>query len=240
MSPQHDQGLDEGRADQSTAARAGEAVKEQARHVAGQLKEKAGQVRQQMSEKARHAAEQAESLAAGTAEQGKQRTVEELSHLSAAARAAAQTLREQQDVRIAGYADGLADQIERVTSYLRDKRVQDMARDVRQMARNHPALVMGGLFVAGLALARFLKATDRQTQDWDPSGAWAGGAGMGEPGGWSEGAYGTGETGNMPYDPMAGPDIEAGAAGIEINTRQPSPEGSQYRGPTGLSDATTI
>jgi hypothetical protein len=98
---------------------------------------------------------------------------EELSRLSAAVRNAADTLRDDGDARIAGYAEALADRLEHTGRYVQDRSIRDLLADAGEVARRHPELVMGGLFLAGLAAGRFLKASDGGSishggkQDWE-------------------------------------------------------------------------
>lgn len=100
----------------------------------------------------------------------KERVVDEVSHFSAAIRSAAEKLHEQKDDAIAGYVDTLADQVDRVSDYLRDRDLTGMAQDVANFARRRPEIVLGGMFLGGLLLARVLKAAT----------ASSGGAGTGQ------------------------------------------------------------
>lgn len=59
----------------------------------------------------------------------------------------------------AQYSDQLAKGIERVTSYVENSDLRDIARDVETFARRQPALFIGGAFVLGLLAARFLKSS---------------------------------------------------------------------------------
>lgn len=59
----------------------------------------------------------------------------------------------------AQYSDQLAKGIERVTNYVENSDLRDIARDVETFARRQPALFIGGAFVLGLLAARFLKSS---------------------------------------------------------------------------------
>ena len=59
----------------------------------------------------------------------------------------------------AKYGDSLADQVQQVADYLERKDVRAMVSDVESYARRNPAIFIGGAFVAGLLLARFLKSS---------------------------------------------------------------------------------
>ena len=71
-------------------------------------------------------------------------------------------------------ADGLGDvvgraaqRVERASGYVRRSEPRDMARDVEDFARRRPAAFLGGSFVAGLLLARFLKSSGGRAE-WEP------------------------------------------------------------------------
>ena len=52
-----------------------------------------------------------------------------------------------------------ARQLEKASTYLREKSRGDLIQDLSRLARSNPEWIFGGLFVAGLAAARFLKAS---------------------------------------------------------------------------------
>ncbi|MCA9108993.1 MAG: hypothetical protein KDA52_03515 [Planctomycetaceae bacterium] len=91
----------------------------------------------------------------------KRRAADEVSHFEAAIRRASETLRAEDDDNLADYADRAAEKLSRVKSYLHRKKLGDVLCDVENAARQRPELVFGGLLVAGLAAARFLKASSR-------------------------------------------------------------------------------
>lgn len=59
----------------------------------------------------------------------------------------------------AQYSDQLAKGIEKITNYVENADLRDIARDVETFARRQPALFIGGAFVLGLLAARFLKTS---------------------------------------------------------------------------------
>jgi hypothetical protein len=63
------------------------------------------------------------------------------------------------------YAQTAADQVDRVSQYLRDRDINSFVRDAETFARRHPDVFLGGTFIAGLILARFFKASERRHQD---------------------------------------------------------------------------
>jgi hypothetical protein len=103
---------------------------------------------------------------------------ERASSISRALHGAADTLRDNGEPQLSDWVHQAAGQAERVVGYLEGKRVDGMAHDLEGLARSNPALFLGGTYVAGLALGRFLRATspehrqDRTVRDqFDREGA---------------------------------------------------------------------
>ncbi len=59
------------------------------------------------------------------------------------------------------YGDSLAGQVEKFSSYLDDKEIKELVRDVEQFARRNPLVFVGGAFALGIFAARFLKSSGR-------------------------------------------------------------------------------
>jgi hypothetical protein len=60
---------------------------------------------------------------------------------------------------LASYIDTASDQLRRFADHIRQKGVADMMDDVQSFARRRPALFIGGAFLIGIGLARFLKSS---------------------------------------------------------------------------------
>ena len=60
------------------------------------------------------------------------------------------------------YGETLAGQIEKFSSYIDEKELRELARDVEQFARRQPLLFVGGAFALGILAARFLKSSGRR------------------------------------------------------------------------------
>lgn len=72
---------------------------------------------------------------------------------------------------LAEYVDAAAEKVEGVTDYLEERNLAQVLEDAGEVARQHPAVTIGSMFVAGFALARFLKASaSREEDDGDDSG----------------------------------------------------------------------
>jgi hypothetical protein len=125
-----------------------EQVKEQAKSLANEAK-------QQVSDVAGQARDHVEGLVA----QQKERVAGQLGSLAGALRETVTKLDEKDGKGLGQYASRAADQVDRVSHYLRDKELGDVIRDAETFARRRPDVFLGGTFLAGLLLARFLKAS---------------------------------------------------------------------------------
>jgi len=66
---------------------------------------------------------------------------------------------------LASYVDAASDQMRRFADQIREKGVSEMLDDVNQFARRRPALFIGGAFLVGIGLARFLKSSAGSSGD---------------------------------------------------------------------------
>jgi len=71
---------------------------------------------------------------------------------------------------VSDYAQSFAGQVDKFSHYLRDKDVDELARDVEDYARRNPMMFVGGAFLLGLALARFLKSSESNAVKYQTSG----------------------------------------------------------------------
>lgn len=145
------------------AQEAKESARKTAEDATRRMKESARATKDQVTQQAR---EQTEKLTRQAKEQGsamlqdqKQRAAEKVEDVGAAVRRAAEKLHEEHDDTLASYADAMAGQMEACARYLRERDVNSLMHDAADMARRRPEWVLGGAFVAGLALSRFLKAS---------------------------------------------------------------------------------
>ena len=95
----------------------------------------------------------------------KNRAADGLGGIANVFRSAGNELRNENEM-VAQYVDMASDQLKRFADQIRQKGVTDMLDDVHAFARRRPALFIGGAFLVGLGLARFLKSSaDRQAYD---------------------------------------------------------------------------
>lgn len=91
----------------------------------------------------------------------KEKLASTLEEYSSAMEAACERLEGEKGSRLVGPAHSATTQLQRAAGYLRSHEPQDFLADVGDLARRRPEWVFGTLFVAGLASARFLKASSR-------------------------------------------------------------------------------
>jgi hypothetical protein len=83
-----------------------------------------------------------------------------LGSMAQALRQSSEQLRQQnQDGAVSGYIATAADQVERLSGYLRSTKTKEIVANVERFARQQPALFVGGAFMLGILGARFLKSS---------------------------------------------------------------------------------
>lgn len=82
-----------------------------------------------------------------------------LGTIARAIRGTTQELREQQHDTLAQYVDRAADELERLSSRLKNEDVGDLFRDAQNLARRQPVVFVGAAFAIGILGARFLKSS---------------------------------------------------------------------------------
>ncbi len=135
----------------------GRRMAEDARQSADEALETA---RQKAADVAARARQKGESLLSGQKDQaaGKMTDVE------SALRRAADKLYDEEDASLASFAEGAAEQVGAAADYLRNHDLRGLLRDAQQIARKRPDLFLGGMFVVGMGIGRFLKATETSPQ----------------------------------------------------------------------------
>lgn len=128
----------------------------------GQVKQTASNVTDQAKEQAGQLADQARTQVTSRISDQKGRAAEGLGSMAEALRQTGQQLRDQDQSGITQYVDQAADQVERLSTYLRENEIGDLVNDVERFARRQPTLFIGGAFTLGLLAARFLKSSSPQ------------------------------------------------------------------------------
>jgi len=152
-------------------------AKDQARNLASDAKDQAKDLAGQAKDQAKEVANQARDHVQSLVGEQKNQAADRLGSLAEALREAGRKLNEgQQAGEFGQYADRAAQQLERLSGYLRDHELRDFVRDTETFARRRPEVFLGGTLIAGLMLARFLKASSPNEgyDGRDRGGNWTG------------------------------------------------------------------
>jgi len=118
----------------------------------------AGNGGSEVPEKADELLEVVRKRGRGLLDRQKSAAGEELHSVADVMRGAARKFEEQQEGGVAEYVDKAADYVDRVSSTLRERNVEDLMGEVEEQLRRKPAVVLGAAAVVGFALGRFLRA----------------------------------------------------------------------------------
>lgn len=122
----------------------------------------AAKVRSAVADTAAKAKDQATHLATEKKEAASAR----LGGYSSALHDSARSL-EEKDPNIAWFTHRAAAKLQGVADYMRHRDFHGLRADGEDLARRHPAVFFGGLFVAGLILGNIVKASRRKLEDSD-------------------------------------------------------------------------
>lgn len=117
----------------------------------------------ELSSKAREVGEQAKVQARSALNQQTQTAADKLDDIADSVKAAAERLGQDDDTGLSQYVSGMAGSLGELADGLRNKNVDEMVRDVRQMAQRNPALFITGSIAMGFGLARFARASSQRT-----------------------------------------------------------------------------
>jgi hypothetical protein len=179
--------------------------------VTEQVKQQTQQVTQQAQQTAQGAIGQASQQTKSMAQDQKQKASESLTSVAQALHSTSQQLQDQGQGPAGQAIDMAAQRLESVAGYLQSRNVTQLVGEVEGFARQQPAVFLGGAFVLGVALSRFLKSSPTNS-----------GASGGSQSGMPEGRY------NLPNVPYSSEDVQ-GTPEIQIGYAP---------GPAGVSDGT--
>lgn len=138
--------------DQRSAPRQGQEFIREAREAAS---EGAEQARAQIGAATRWLREETSTFV----ESQRKRFAEKLAHFAQAMDKAAEKLNEDGDANLASLTRSVGQQADAAAGYLRERESKTIVRDAENYTRRRSELVLGGMFVAGLVLSRFLKSS---------------------------------------------------------------------------------
>lgn len=126
------------------------------------IKEKARQAKDRVLSKGSEAVHEARERTRSFADDRKSQLGERIHGYGSAIRRAAEKLRDEKDPNIAYYAESIAERVDQAADYVQSRDPGMILRDVENVARRRPEIFFGGMFLAGLVLARFLKASNQR------------------------------------------------------------------------------
>lgn len=156
---------------QATATDATTNSESESGSVTEQVKDTAKQALGQGQQVAGQAIDKAKDSVKSQLSTQKEKAVSTLGNFTDALHQTGDQLRRSGQGVFGDYADSLAGQIDRAVDYLRENDVDDLTAQVETFARRQPALFIGGSFVLGIALARFLKSSQSGASSFSGSGA---------------------------------------------------------------------
>jgi hypothetical protein len=133
------------------------------------VKDAAREAGEQLKEQAASATETLRQKGEGFFAEQKNKASSELTTLSSAVRGAADKLRSDDESHAARYAEMAADKLEGVADFIGKQDVGSLVREIERAARRRPELFLGGMFLVGLGISRFLKASSRSDSDFNPA-----------------------------------------------------------------------
>ena len=119
-------------------------------------------LKQQATENVAEAARQARTQGEKFLSEQKERAAGGLQDIGRSIRSSAASLQSGPLGEIGDYVEVAAERLDQASQYLIEQDLQGLWKDVEAIARRQPAWFLGGMFVAGLALARFAKSTDAE------------------------------------------------------------------------------
>jgi hypothetical protein len=138
--------LETGTADQSTK-----------RGARAQIRE----AKDQVVNTAKNSFRQAQDSATSSLSDSRKQAADRIGTIAGAVRGTSGHLRSENQPGLANLADSLADQVERLSSYLRDRNFRAFIGDAENVARRQPGVAMGVALALGMLAARFLKSSQR-------------------------------------------------------------------------------
>jgi DNA anti-recombination protein RmuC len=118
-------------------------------------------VKDQVLDEAKNSLRQARDSATSSLTQSRHQASERIGGIAAAIRRTSDHLRAQNEPRVADVTETLAEQAERLSSYVRDRDFRGFQTDLQNLARRRPGVAIGAAVAVGVLAARFFKSSRR-------------------------------------------------------------------------------
>jgi ElaB/YqjD/DUF883 family membrane-anchored ribosome-binding protein len=119
------------------------------------------EVKDQVVDQAKTSYRQARDSAASSLNDSRHQAADRIGGIAGAFRNTSEHLRSENQAGVANLTDSLAEQVERLSSYLRDRDLRAFRDDVENFARRQPAVAVGVALGLGMLGARFFKSSRR-------------------------------------------------------------------------------
>ena len=118
-------------------------------------------VKDQVVDQAKTSFRQARDSATSSLNDSRHQAADRIGGIASAVRSTSEHLRSENQAGVADLTDSLAEQVERLSSYLRDRDLRAFRDDVENFARRQPAVAIGVALGLGMLGARFFKSSRR-------------------------------------------------------------------------------
>jgi hypothetical protein len=132
-------------------------------------------VKDQVVDQARTSFRQARDSATSSLNDSRYQAADRIRGIANAVRSTSERLRSENQAGVADLTDSLAEQVERLSAYLREKDLRAFRDDVENFARRQPAVAVGVALGLGMLGARFFKSSRRPAGGYGMSSQPAGG-----------------------------------------------------------------
>jgi ElaB/YqjD/DUF883 family membrane-anchored ribosome-binding protein len=119
-------------------------------------------VKDKVVEEARSSIRQARDSATSSLDQSRSRAADSIDSIAGAVRGTGDRLRSDNQTTAANLTDSLAEQVERLSSYLRTRDLSSVRQDLERFARQQPSVALGVALAVGMLGARFIKSSPRR------------------------------------------------------------------------------
>jgi len=144
-----------------TAGVVAEQAKQTAGSVADQAKQTIDQATRQTKDEISNVTGQVRRQADSLISEQKDMAADRLSTLASTLRESSRQLQDQNEGTMGRYADVIADQVESVSDFLRNRNAGDLLGDIQRLARQQPELFVAGSLAVGFLVGRFIKGPSR-------------------------------------------------------------------------------
>ena len=118
-------------------------------------------VKDQVVDQAKASFRQSRDSATSSLNDSRNQAADRIGGIASAVRSTGQHLRSENQAGVANLTDSLAEQVERLSSYLRERDLRAVRDDVENFARRQPAVAIGVALGLGMLGARFFKSSRR-------------------------------------------------------------------------------